>query len=99
MRSFGLSDASVPAGEIDAVVAPLGTFVERMQVLDAWSHEVVRPNLAQTELGDGEAPVALPRYLAAVAGVDCAERFTTMLRWIGDQGRRVLASRLRRYAG
>jgi hypothetical protein len=87
MHGFGLSGASAPPGEIDAFVARLGNLFDRIQLLDGWSREVVRRNLADTGFLDPEAPVALPRYLVAVANVDRDERFATMLEWMTDHDR------------
>ncbi|MDP9331881.1 MAG: hypothetical protein M3Q30_01020 [Actinomycetota bacterium] len=54
-----------------------------MQLLDDWSHEVVRRNLVDAGL-DRQPAITLPHYLAAVAEFDRAERFATMLEWLAD---------------
>jgi hypothetical protein len=72
---------------IDAFVVRFGNLFERMQLLEDWSHEVVWRNLVQAGL-DRQPTVALPHYLAAVAELDRAERFATMLEWLADHAGR-----------
>jgi len=87
MHGFGLSGASARSpGAVDAFVTRLGNLSDRIHLLNDWSHEVVRRNLTDTGLDQPSVP--LPEYLGAVADVDRAERFATMLEWMTDHARR-----------
>jgi hypothetical protein len=85
LHGLGLPGSPAPAGrDVDAFVARFGSLAERMRLVDDWSREVVRRNLVDAGL-DRQPAISLPRYLAAVAGVDRAGRFTMMFEWLEDR--------------
>jgi hypothetical protein len=82
MHGVGMSARSARSRRVvGAFMAGIESLVERMQLLHDWSHEVVRRNLVDARLG-GQPTITLPHYLAAVTGLDPADRFATMLEWM-----------------
>jgi hypothetical protein len=87
MHGIGMSNPSAPSQpEIDAFISRFRNLTDRIQLLDDWSHEVVRRNLANAGL-DRHATVTLSHYLATTAKLDRAERFAAMLKWLTDHAK------------
>jgi len=80
MHGFALSPDSAGSPEIGAFVNRMGSLIERMNLVCAWSHEVVHHNLVDTGL-DRRASIDVSTYLEALTGLDREGRFAMMLEW------------------